>query len=77
MNRDRLEGNWLQLKGKIKERWGKLTDDDLNMLEGKTDILIGKLQEHYGLTKEQAENELRTFQKEAKIPHDQREHVEV
>ena len=55
MNWDQVQGNWVQLKGKAKEKWGKLTDDDLDVINGKRDQLIGKLQERYGFTKEQAQ----------------------
>jgi uncharacterized protein YjbJ (UPF0337 family) len=58
MNTDQIRGNWKQLKGKIKEQWGKLTDDDLTVINGQQDQLIGKLQERYGYTKEQAEREI-------------------
>lgn len=61
MNREQLEGNWKQLKGAVKEKWGKLTDDDLTIAEGKADKLMGRLQERYGLTKEAAEKELEAF----------------
>jgi uncharacterized protein YjbJ (UPF0337 family) len=62
MNRDEMSGRWTETKGKIKEKWGKLTDDDLDVLEGKWDQLSGLVQQRYGLAKEQAErdvNELR------------------
>jgi uncharacterized protein YjbJ (UPF0337 family) len=52
-----IEGNWEQLKGKVKEKWGKLTDDDLDVIEGKRDQLVGKLQEKYGFSRERAERE--------------------
>jgi uncharacterized protein YjbJ (UPF0337 family) len=55
MNSDQLEGKWKQLKGSVKQEWGKLTDDDLNYINGKKDILIGKLQERYGYAKEDAQ----------------------
>lgn len=58
MNQDRIEGNWKQLQGKIKEKWGKLTDDDLRQIGGKRDQLVGKLQERYGMAKDAAEREL-------------------
>jgi len=58
MNKDEASGNWKQLKGKFKEKWGKLTDDDLTVVEGKRDQLVGKIQERYGYGKEQAEKEL-------------------
>jgi uncharacterized protein YjbJ (UPF0337 family) len=57
MNSDQFEGKWKQLKGSLKQRWGKLTDDDITMLSGKKDEFVGKLQERYGITKEQAERE--------------------
>ncbi len=55
MNMDQIEGNWTQLKGKIKEQFGKLTDDDMTEIEGKAEVLVGKLQERYGITREEAE----------------------
>ncbi|RPI24761.1 MAG: CsbD family protein [Acidobacteria bacterium] len=62
MNRDTLQGNWKQIKGKVKEKWGEFTDDELDMIEGKRDQIIGKLQEKYGYTREQAEREYRDFE---------------
>ena len=61
MNEDRDEGMWKQLKGKIKEEWGKLTDDDIDRAEGKWDQLSGRIQERYGRTKDDVELELRRF----------------
>ncbi len=61
MNWDEITGNWTQFKGKIKERWGKLTDDDLTTIAGKRDQLVGLLQQRYGYEKEQAERELNAF----------------
>ena len=58
MNWDQIEGNWTQMKGKVKEQWGKLTDDQLDVIAGKRDQLSGKIQEQYGYTKERAEEEL-------------------
>jgi len=63
MNKDIIEGKWRQLKGQIKTRWGKLRDDDLDELEGNRDYLVGKVQERYGLAKDQAEKEVREFEK--------------
>jgi uncharacterized protein YjbJ (UPF0337 family) len=57
MNPDQFEGKWKQLKGTLKQRWGKLTDDDITALSGKKDELVGKIQERYGITREQAEKE--------------------
>jgi uncharacterized protein YjbJ (UPF0337 family) len=55
---DILAGQWKQVRGKMKEWWGKLTDDDLDKIAGKRDILVGKLQERYGYAKAQAESEV-------------------
>jgi uncharacterized protein YjbJ (UPF0337 family) len=54
MNWEQVRGNWQQAKGELKVRWGKLTDDDLAMIDGERDKLIGSLQEKYGITKEEA-----------------------
>jgi uncharacterized protein YjbJ (UPF0337 family) len=58
MDLNRVEGNWKQVKGKVKEQWGKLTDDDLNVIEGRRDQLEGKLQERYGYAKDQVRKEV-------------------
>ena len=57
MNWDRIEGNWKQFKGRVKEQWGKLTDDDIDVIAGKRDQLVGKIQESYGITKDEAEKQ--------------------
>ena len=59
MNWDQVAGNWKQFKGHVREKWGKLTDDDLDVVAGKRDQLIGKIQERYGITKEEAERSSR------------------
>lgn len=64
MNRDILEGKWKQLRGKVKERWSALTDDDLGRIEGRRDVLVGVLQEKYGYTKQRAEDEVNRFMAE-------------
>jgi uncharacterized protein YjbJ (UPF0337 family) len=64
MNRDQFEGNWHILKGKIKEKWGKLTDDDITKINGKYEQFIGKLQKKYGYTREQAERESNSWKYE-------------
>jgi uncharacterized protein YjbJ (UPF0337 family) len=61
MNKDQMAGKWKQVKGKLKEQWGKLTDDDLTMLEGSSEKLIGKVQERYGIAREEAERQVREF----------------
>jgi uncharacterized protein YjbJ (UPF0337 family) len=58
MNWDQVEGNWTQMKGRVKEAWGDLTDSDLTKIEGKRDRLAGALQERYGKQKEEAEKEI-------------------
>jgi uncharacterized protein YjbJ (UPF0337 family) len=55
MNWDRVSGNWKQLKGKVKEKWGDLTDDDLDKVQGKREQLVGKIQQRYGIAKDEAE----------------------
>lgn len=62
MNEDRIKGNWKQFTGKIKEQWGKLTDDDLDVIAGKRDQLLGKLQERQGIARETAEEQLKAWQ---------------
>jgi len=61
MNQDQMAGKWKQVKGKLKEQWGKLTDDDLTMVEGNSEQLIGKVQERYGIAREEAERQVREF----------------
>ncbi|MBG7106423.1 CsbD family protein [Pseudomonas aeruginosa] len=61
MNSDVIKGKWKQLTGKMKERWGDLTDDDLQAADGHAEYLVGKLQERYGWSKERAEQEVRDF----------------
>ncbi|MCX3081927.1 CsbD family protein [Klebsiella michiganensis] len=58
MNKDEIGGNWKQFRGKAKEKWGKLTDDDMTVIEGKRDQLVGRIQERYGYAKDQAEKEV-------------------
>ena len=61
MNWDRVEGNWRQFSGKVKEKWGKLTDDDLQVINGQQDQLIGRIQERYGVAKEEAQNQVKNW----------------
>jgi uncharacterized protein YjbJ (UPF0337 family) len=58
MNRDRIEGNWKQLKGKVREQWGKLTDDEIDQIAGKRDQLVGRIQESYGIARDEAERQV-------------------
>ena len=66
MNWDQIQGTWKQMTGKVKEKWGKLTDDDLTVIAGKRDQLAGILQERYGYAKDQVEKELDAFTKALK-----------
>lgn len=63
MNSDQLKGKWTQLKGKAKETWGELTDDDLTEIEGDVEKLMGKLQERYGIEREEAERRVDEWRK--------------
>jgi uncharacterized protein YjbJ (UPF0337 family) len=58
MNWDRIAGNWKQFKGAAKTRWGQLTDDDLTMIDGKREQLVGRIQERYGIAKDEAERQI-------------------
>jgi uncharacterized protein YjbJ (UPF0337 family) len=62
MNKDTLRGNWMQLKGKLKEQWGKLTDDDFDVIAGKRDQLLGRIQERHGLSREEAEKQVAAWE---------------
>lgn len=62
MNWDIVEGNWKQFQGKVKTQWGKLTDDQLQVIGGKRVMLMGKLQEIYGLSKDEAEKQIKLFE---------------
>ncbi len=61
MNWDQIEGNWKQFKGKVKARWGKLNDDDLTAINGKRQVLLGKLQEKYGDAQDEVERQVEDF----------------
>jgi uncharacterized protein YjbJ (UPF0337 family) len=65
MNWDRIEGNWKQVTGKAQEQWGNLTNDDLDVVAGRRDQLAGKIQERYGVTKEEAETQLKSWERKA------------
>ena len=62
MNDDTISGNWKQFKGKVKETWGKLTDDDLDVIAGKRDQMIGKMQERYGVARDVAEKQVKDWE---------------
>jgi uncharacterized protein YjbJ (UPF0337 family) len=61
MNEDTIKGKWKQLTGKIQGKWGKLTHDDLDVAEGNMEYLVGKIQERYGIAREEAEKQVRDF----------------
>lgn len=63
MNWDQIQGNWRQLKGKVKANWGDLTDDDLDVIAGRREELLGKLQKAYGIGKSEAEQQLKDFER--------------
>jgi uncharacterized protein YjbJ (UPF0337 family) len=58
MNEDTLKGQWMQFKGKVRQRWGKLTNDDLDQIQGRAEQLIGKLQERYGIERDEAKRQV-------------------
>ncbi|HLA97496.1 MAG TPA: CsbD family protein [Anaerolineales bacterium] len=61
MNKDILTGNWKQIRGSLKEWWGLLTDDELDQIEGRRERLVGKIQEKYGYTRQEAEESVQDF----------------
>lgn len=63
MNWDQIEGKWKQSVGQVKEKWGKLTDDDLTVISGKRDQLVGKVQERYGIMRDEAERQVSDFER--------------
>jgi uncharacterized protein YjbJ (UPF0337 family) len=64
MNWDHVAGNWTEFRGKVRERWGKLTDDDLDVIEGKREQLLGILQQRYGTAKDELEHEVKEFERD-------------
>jgi uncharacterized protein YjbJ (UPF0337 family) len=63
MNWDTIKGDWKQFKGKVKEQWGKLTDDELDRIQGRRDQLAGAIQKRYGIAKDEAERQVKEFEK--------------
>ncbi len=61
MNEDKLKGQWKQLTGKVKAKWGKLTEDDLTVAHGNSEYLAGKLQERYGIARDEAQRQVKDF----------------
>ncbi|MFT4195339.1 CsbD family protein [Ottowia sp.] len=62
MNQDTISGNWKQFKGKVKEAWGKLTEDDLDVIDGRREQMVGKMQERYGVAKDEAEKQIKDWE---------------
>lgn len=63
MNWNQVQGNWKQFTGKVKEKWGELTDDELDQIAGKRDVLVGQIQKKYGIAQEEAEKQVKDFEK--------------
>jgi uncharacterized protein YjbJ (UPF0337 family) len=61
MNEDILKGQWMKLKGKVREKWGKLTNDDLDTIQGRAEQLIGRVQERYGVARTEAERQVKEW----------------
>ncbi|HEY7287745.1 MAG TPA: CsbD family protein [Vicinamibacterales bacterium] len=57
MNQDTLQGQWMQLKGKLREKWGKLTNDDIDQIQGRSEQLVGKIQQRYGVARDEAQRQ--------------------
>jgi uncharacterized protein YjbJ (UPF0337 family) len=70
MNSDQLKGKWKQLKGSVKEHWGKLTDDDLDVIDGQSEQLIGKIQERYGIVRDAAQKQVDEWNSSASADSD-------
>jgi uncharacterized protein YjbJ (UPF0337 family) len=63
MNEDTLKGEWTQLKGKVREQWGKLTNDDLDQIQGRAEQLVGRIQERYGVARDEAQRQVETWRR--------------
>ncbi|MEX0921955.1 MAG: CsbD family protein [Rhodovibrionaceae bacterium] len=63
MNWDRIKGNWKQFRGKVQEQWGELTDDELDQIEGNRDQLVGKVQERYSVARDEAERQVKDWER--------------
>ena len=67
MNEDTLKGDWMQLKGKVHEKWGKLTNDDLDIIQGRAEQLVGRVQERYGVARAEAERQVKDWMSGVKV----------
>lgn len=72
MNSDQLQGKWKQMKGSVKERWGKLTDDDIHVINGQREQLVGRVQERYGIAREEAAKQVDEWLKMEEFHPEQR-----
>ena len=72
MNWDRIEGNWKQFSGKVRTQWGKLTDDDLDVIDGRREELAGRIQEVYGISKDEADKQIETVRGNTRLRHERR-----
>jgi uncharacterized protein YjbJ (UPF0337 family) len=70
MNSDEMKGKWRQLKGSVRERWGKLTDDDVDIINGQNEQLVGKIQEKYGIAKDEAQRQVDDWMRADRQAHD-------
>jgi uncharacterized protein YjbJ (UPF0337 family) len=71
MNWDRISGNWTQWKGRVRERWGKLTDDQLDVVAGRREQLSGRIQDAYGLSSDEADRQLRNWERNLAVEYDE------
>src|SRR5690606_27725570 len=62
MNWNQIQGNWKQFKGRVKEKWGELTDDEIEQIQGRRDQLVGKIEQHYGVARDEAESQVRQWE---------------
>ena len=67
MNWDRIEGNWKTMKGQVQQQWGKLTNDDLDVIAGQREELVGRVQNAYGLARDEAERQVSEWEKNQKV----------
>ena len=67
MNEDTFKGQWMQLKGKIREQWGKLTDDDVDQIQGRSEQLIGQLQNRYGIARDEAQRQFDAWMQNSRV----------
>jgi len=67
MNEDTCKGQWMQLKGKIREQWGKLTDDDVDQIQGRSEQLLGKLQNRYGIARDEAQRQFEAWEQSSRV----------